>query len=177
MTGCGFLLKQFWFDSPPSLSALLFYLAEPVFFNKRSGIGRQAHMHYLHEIIYVQCALQVTFKLLPTEHTHHGKKISLHNKPVFTCVWSVASDSFRPHGVYPARLLCPLNFPGKNTTAGCHFLLQGIFTTHGSNRCLLQLTHWQADSLPLRHLGSPIYMYQYIQLKQRFHRNNTYLTT
>ena len=28
-----------------------------------------------------------------------------------------------------ARLLCPWDFPGKNTGAGCHFLLQGIFPT------------------------------------------------
>jgi len=28
-----------------------------------------------------------------------------------------------------ARLLCPSNFPGKNTGVGCHFLLQGIFST------------------------------------------------
>ena len=34
---------------------------------------------------------------------------------------------------------------------GCHFL-QGIFSTEGSNPCLL---HWQADSLPLSHQGSP----------------------
>ena len=25
----------------------------------------------------------------------------------------------------PARLLCPWDFPGKNTRMGCHFLLQG----------------------------------------------------
>ena len=31
---------------------------------------------------------------------------------------------------------------------GCHFLLQGIFLTRGSNPCLL---HWQADSLLLSH--------------------------
>ena len=24
----------------------------------------------------------------------------------------------------PAKLLCPWNFPGKNTGVGCHFLLQ-----------------------------------------------------
>ena len=29
---------------------------------------------------------------------------------------------------------------------GCHFLLQGIFLTQGSN---VQLLHWQMDSLPL----------------------------
>ena len=38
---------------------------------------------------------------------------------------------------------------------GCYFLLQGIFLTQGSNLCLLHLRHWQADSLPLYHPGSP----------------------
>ena len=38
-----------------------------------------------------------------------------------------------------ARLLCPWNFPGKNTEVGCHFLLQGIFLTQGSNLHLLHL--------------------------------------
>ena len=37
----------------------------------------------------------------------------------------------------------------------CHFLLQGIFPTQGSSLCLVCLLHWQADSLPQRHLGSP----------------------
>ena len=37
----------------------------------------------------------------------------------------------------------------------CHFLLQGIFSTQGQNLSLLHLLQWQADSLPLRHLGSP----------------------
>ena len=46
----------------------------------------------------------------------------------------------------------PWNSPGKNTGVGCHFLLQGIFLMQGSN---LHLLHWQADSLPLSHLGSP----------------------
>ena len=36
------------------------------------------------------------------------------------------SDSLRPHGLDPARLLCPWNSPGKNTGVGCHFLLQGF---------------------------------------------------
>ena len=30
-------------------------------------------------------------------------------------------------------LLRPWDFPGKNTGVGCHFLLQGIFPTQGSN--------------------------------------------
>ena len=36
---------------------------------------------------------------------------------------------------------------------GCHFLLQGVFRTQGSNSRLLCLLHWQVDSLPLS-LGS-----------------------
>ena len=31
---------------------------------------------------------------------------------------SVASDSSRAHGLQPTRLLCPWNFPGKNTGVG-----------------------------------------------------------
>ena len=30
-----------------------------------------------------------------------------------------------PHGLQPARLLCPWDFPGKSTGVGCCFLLQG----------------------------------------------------
>src|SRR5574337_32067 len=51
------------------------------------------------------------------------------------------------------RLLCALDFPGKNTGVGCHFLLQGIFLTQGSNLHLLHLLHWQVDSSPLAPLG------------------------
>ena len=51
---------------------------------------------------------------------------------VFSC--SVVSDSLRPHALLgPSRLLCPWDFLGKNTGVGCHFLLQGIFPTQGSN--------------------------------------------
>ena len=32
-----------------------------------------------------------------------------------------------------SRPLCPWDFPGKNTGVDCHFLIQGIFPTQGSN--------------------------------------------
>ena len=44
-------------------------------------------------------------------------------------VCSVISDFLRPHGLQPASLLCPWDFPGKNTGMGCCFLLQGIEPT------------------------------------------------
>ena len=37
------------------------------------------------------------------------------------------------HGLWLARLSCPWDFPGKNTGVDCHFLLQEIFLTLGSN--------------------------------------------
>ena len=52
------------------------------------------------------------------------------NLPLSAC-WlsqSVMSDCLRPHGKQPAELLCPQNFPGKNTGASCHFLLKGFPT-------------------------------------------------
>ena len=73
------------------------------------------------------------------------------------CVLSLLSGvSLLPYGLWSLRLLCPRDFPGKNTGVGCHFLLQGILPTQGSSLCLLWLLHWQADSLPLSHLGSPL---------------------
>ena len=39
---------------------------------------------------------------------------------------SVVSDSSRPHGLQPTRLLRPWDFPGKSTGVGCHCLLRHI---------------------------------------------------
>ena len=58
-----------------------------------------------------------------------------------TCACSVVPDSLLPHGQGLPRLLCPWDFPGQNTRVGCHFLLQGIFLTQGSNLSLLRLLH------------------------------------
>ena len=67
------------------------------------------------------------------------------------CAYSVAQLCLTlwPHGLQPARLLCPWDFLGKTTGVGCHALLQGIFPTQGSNQHLLCILHWQADYLPL----------------------------
>ena len=45
---------------------------------------------------------------------------------VYVCVSrSVMSNSMRPHGLQPSRLLCPWDSPDKDTAVGCHFLHQG----------------------------------------------------
>ena len=65
---------------------------------------------------------------------------------LFSC--EVMSDSFVTP--WTVRLLCPWDSPDKNTGVGCHFLLQGIFPTQGSNSSSPTL---QVDSLPLSHEG------------------------
>ena len=57
-----------------------------------------------------------------------------------------------PMNCCPPGSFCPWDFPGKNTEVGCHLFLQRIFSTQGLNWPFL---HWQADSLPWNHLGSP----------------------
>ena len=81
----------------------------------------------------IQC---FAYKLLTVTmgHIHCGGGI------VLNCVWPLPS-----HGLYPSRLLCPQDFPGKNTGVGCHFLLQGIFPTQESNPGVLhcrQILYW-----------------------------------
>ena len=66
---------------------------------------------------------------------------------------SVVSDSLWPHGLQPTRLLRPWDFPGKSTGVGCHFLLQGIFLTQGSNP---GLPHCKQTLDRLSHQGSPL---------------------
>ena len=60
--------------------------------------------------------------------------------------------------VSPWTVSCqvPQDFPGKNTEAGCHFLLQGIFPIQGLNPHHLHLLHWQVDSLSLVLPGKPM---------------------
>ena len=87
--------------------------------------------------------LQPGFKLRPLAvraHSPNHWRVSMHSG-------SVMSNSKTP------RFLCPWNLPGKNTAVGCHFLLQGIFPTQGSN---LYLLHWQEDSFTTEQPGKPL---------------------
>ena len=57
---------------------------------------------------------------------------------------SVVSDSSRPHGLKPTRLLHPWDFPGKSTGVGCHCLLREKLYTVCKNKtgCWLWLRSW-----------------------------------
>ena len=64
---------------------------------------------------------------------------------------SVMSDSLRLHGLYPTRLLCPWNFPGKNTGVSCHFLLQGDLPDPGTEPMSLATSTVAGRFLTLLH--------------------------
>ena len=70
---------------------------------------------------------------------------------------SVVSDSSRPHGLQPTRLLCPWDFPGKSTGVGCHCLLELHYYNHWS---YIELYIWStASSLVIISVeGSVIYL-------------------
>ena len=65
-------------------------------------------------------------KLSNLLHSYPQAKVKVLFTRVRLCDW-----------MYPTRLLCPWNSPGKHTGVGCHSLLQGIFLTQGSNPGLL----------------------------------------
>ena len=57
---------------------------------------------------------------------------------------SVMSDSSRPHGLQPTRLLRSWDFPGKSTGVGCHCLLLYLYTIMSTPRVynnMKRITH------------------------------------
>ena len=69
---------------------------------------------------------------------------------VLKCVSLVAQMCLTLYDYMDCRLpASSVHFSGKNTGAGCCFLLQGIFPTQGSKPRPLCLLHWQVGSLPL----------------------------
>ena len=75
--------------------------------------------------------------------------------PQHVCVpsHSVMSDSLRLHRLQAARLLCPWDFPGKNTEEGCHFVLQGASSIPREVSCISCIGRWILYHQC--HLGSP----------------------
>ena len=79
---------------------------------------------------------------------------------------SVMSNSQRPHGLQPTRLLHPWDFPGKSTGVGCHCLLH-MLLSHSQNIKLLIHHHsysWRKISSQLcddqwKHLNELLNIY------------------
>ena len=69
---------------------------------------------------------------------------SLSRVRLFETLWTVACQAPLSMG-----------FPKQEYWSRMHFLLQTTFSTQRFNPNVWHLLHWQADSLPLSHQGSP----------------------
>ena len=64
-------------------------------------------------------------------------------------------DSWPPFGLWPTKLLCPWDSPGKNTGVGCNFLLL-VSSRPRDHIWVSHVSHAGRRVLPQqRHLGSP----------------------
>ena len=91
--------------------------------------------------------------LLPQHNTSKTKVCGcaglLHLAQLFVTLWTVAC---------PASL--PMRFSRQEYWSGLPFPPPEDLLNPGINLRLLHLLHWQADSLPLSHLGSPLFILQ-----------------
>ena len=104
-----------------------------------------------HGFVFVTGILHRWYSIFPKasnlevygERKKERKKVKLLScAQLFATPWIVACTKF----------LCPWDFQGKSTGVGCHFLLQGIFPTQGSNP---GLSHCRQTLYHLSHQGSP----------------------
>ena len=57
------------------------------------------------------------------ERLFHKWRLDTELPPACVLSHCSVSDSLQPHGLSPARLLCPWDPPSKDTAVGCHALL------------------------------------------------------
>ena len=67
------------------------------------------------------------------------------------------SDSSRPHGLQPTRLLCPWDFPGKSTGVGCHRLLRMYHIRSDQIRSVAQSCPTLCDPMNHSTPGLPVH--------------------
>ena len=103
-----------------------------------------SHEHSLHETL-IQCGRMFLFLL----HKQLGVTLlsmQLEYVYLYCCLVTMSCLTFVTPRTVARQAPPSMDFPGKDTGVGCHFLLQGIFPTQGWHSRLL---HWQVDSLPL----------------------------
>ena len=78
-----------------------------------------------HKRLHILCML-LLFKIHLPVSQGQGKENLIPSMGVYVLVPQPCMTLW-PHGLQPARLLCPWNSLGKNTEVGCHSLFQEIF--------------------------------------------------
>ena len=100
-------------------------------------------------------------------------RYAIADSQVFLIVWVVQSlgrvQLFVTPWMQPTRVLCPWDFPDKNTGVGCHFLLYGIFPTQESNLSpALQVDSLPAEPLAMSKLASDMPVYRGLKMKRKW---------
>ena len=112
---------------------------------------------------------------IPHIHTHHTHLYKPWTHTLYTVLsHSVVSDSLRPHGLYPARLLCPWGFSRQEYWVGHHALLTlcatHIYTTYTytHHAHILYTLHTHLHQIPIHT------MYIYYTHCTHIHTTHTY---
>ena len=127
-----------------------------LYISETYNIQKKLFKMYVCEIFLTFCFEIILYLKNSCKNT--TKKDPIYLSPLCCAVlcWSVLSDSLRPHGLYPARLLCPWGYSRQEYWSGLPCPPSGwVFPTQESNPGLLWLLHQQAGSLPLRPSGKP----------------------
>ena len=85
-------------------------------------------------------------------------QLALVLRQVFSHVWLFASP-----WIIARQTPLFMGFSRQSTGVDCHFLLQGIFPTQGSNLNLFLVLDWQAGSLPLAPPGKRFLQFSSVQ--------------
>ena len=154
-----------WPPRPPPVPAVILYRAYPVMGNPPQWVCL-CMLSYIWLFVNPwtvahQALLSMGF---PRQEYWSGLPFPspVHESEKWKWSRSVVSDSQRPHGLQPNRLLRPWDFPSKSTGVGCHFLLPPSLTlpyprgsslprdqTFGSCIGRWILYHWATGKQPL----------------------------
>ena len=130
-------------DFNVSVSHLYMTTGKTIALTMRTFVGKVMSL-----LLNMLCRFVIVF--LPRSKRLLISWLQLPSTVVLVWKWShsVVSNSLQSHGLWPTRLLCPWDYPGKNAGVGCYFLLQGIFPTQGLN---LGLLHCRQTLYPRNH--------------------------
>jgi len=84
------------------------------------------------------------------------------------------SDSVRPHGLQPTRLLCPGDFPGKSTGVGCHCLLW-IYLQNIKKMFFCHQYHLAADLFSTHNTSG--FLMEHLNVCQAYSKHSTYISS
>ena len=91
--------------------------------------------------------------------------VSVHTRTWVSLVAQLCPTLCDPHGLWLTRLLCPWDFPGKNTGVGCCFLFQVIFLTLGSEPTYPASRAWAGGFVTTEPPGKPLFYIYYRNIK------------